>query len=109
MPCLPGLLPVMNDVHAGGVRGGIADCRSPETPLSISFERFGNSPSAAHGRIKTHVAASRPMITILGFFIVHYARLVFDSSCANMVPRNPAPLSLKKVHLSKMVSCIAKL
>src|ERR1700682_98729 len=56
----------MNDVHAGGVKGGITDCRSPETPFSISFERLGNRPFAAQGWIKSQVAESSPMITTFG-------------------------------------------
>src|ERR1700757_3764066 len=59
----------MNDVHAGGVRGGVADSSSPETPLDTSRERLGNRPSAHQGPSKSHVAESSPMMTIFGTFM----------------------------------------
>jgi hypothetical protein len=59
----------MNDVHAGGVKGGIADSSSPETPLDISRERFGNNPFSDQGPSKSQVAESNPMMTIFGVFM----------------------------------------
>src|SRR2546430_10303723 len=70
MPCLPGFFPVMNDVQAGGVIGGKIDASFPQAPFLISAFRFGSSPSAAHGPIRSKVAASRPTMTILGDFTV---------------------------------------
>src|SRR5438552_17782994 len=60
----------MNEVHAGGVIGGRIDRRVPDTPSFISFARFGMPPSAIHGRMSVHVAASNPMITTFGFFFM---------------------------------------
>ena len=59
----------MNEVQAGGVNGGIADARVPETPCSISWARLGNLLWAIQGRIKSQVAESRPKMNILGFSI----------------------------------------
>lgn len=59
----------MKDVHAGGVKGGIADASSPETPLDTSRARFGNRPFADHGPNKSQVAESKPMMTIFGEFM----------------------------------------
>src|SRR6266851_2632151 len=73
MPCLPGFFPVMNEVHAGGVIGGRTDCRLPETPTFMSLARFGMPPSAIHGRMSVHVAASSPMNTTFGFFFISRA------------------------------------
>src|SRR5580704_9037844 len=77
MPCLPGFLPVMNVVQAGGVSGGIADCKLPEVPFSTSLFRFGSFPSAAHGRIRSQVAESRPRMKIRGFCIVTSGLAIF--------------------------------
>ena len=60
----------MNEVHAGGVIGGRIDRRVPDTPSFISFARFGMPPSAIHGRMSVHVAASNPMITTFGSFFM---------------------------------------
>src|SRR5262249_18214175 len=68
MPCLPGFLPVMNDVQAGGVMGGKIDASLPQAPFLISAPKFGSFPSAAHGPIRSKVAASRPTITTFGLF-----------------------------------------
>ena len=58
----------MNDVQAGGVIGGRTDSSVPETPAFISFAKFGMLPSAIHGRMRVHVAASKPMTTTFGTF-----------------------------------------
>src|SRR5438093_7602795 len=60
----------MNEVHAGGVIGGRIDRRVPDTPSFINFARFGMPPSAIHGRMSVHVAASNPMITTFGSFFM---------------------------------------
>lgn len=59
----------MNDVHAGGVKGGIADSSPPETPLDTSRARLGNNPLADQGPSKSQVAESNPMMTIFGTFM----------------------------------------
>ena len=43
-PCLPGFLPVMKEVHAGGVMGGGMERNAPDTPTFINFARFGMLP-----------------------------------------------------------------
>src|SRR3981081_3256641 len=75
MPCFPGFLPVMNEVQAGGVSGGIADSNSPHTPLLVNFDRLGNRPSASHGPMRSQVAESKPNITIFGcsIFPIHFS------------------------------------
>src|SRR5713226_828147 len=75
MPCLPGFLPVMNEVHAGGVIGGRLDSSLPDTPAFTNFARFGMPPSAIHGRMSVHVAASNPMIITFGSFFIFAGRL----------------------------------
>ncbi len=57
----------MNEVQAGGVSGGIADSRSPATPLLINADRLGSNPFAAHGPTRSQVAESSPQITIFEF------------------------------------------
>jgi hypothetical protein len=57
----------MNDVHAGGVNGGIADSKFPETPSRVNFARLGRRHFSAQGPIKSQVAESKPMITIFGY------------------------------------------
>lgn len=59
----------MNDVQAGGVRGGVADSSSPETPDETSRERLGKSPLADQGLSRSQVAESNPMMTIFGTFM----------------------------------------
>src|SRR6266446_7231391 len=76
MPCLPGFLPVMNEVHAGGVIGGRIDSSLPDTPAFTNFARFGMPPSAIHGRMSVHVAASNPMIITFGSFFISRADYV---------------------------------
>jgi len=50
------------------VIGGRMDSSVPETPAFISFAKFGMLPSAIHGRMRVHVAASKPMTTTFGTF-----------------------------------------
>lgn len=68
IPCLPWFLPVMKEVHAGGVIGGRTDRSLAETPSFMSLASVGILPSATQGRINIQVAASSPMITALGCF-----------------------------------------
>src|SRR4030095_7189901 len=60
----------MNEVHAGGVIGGRIDRKAPDTPSFINFAKLGIPPSAIHGRISVHVAASNPMIITFGSFFM---------------------------------------
>jgi hypothetical protein len=66
---LPGFFPVMNEVQAGGVSGGIADSRMPDVPWLIRLLRFGSLFSAIQGRIKSQVAESQPITNIFCFSI----------------------------------------
>ena len=59
----------MKEVQAGGVNGGIAEVRVPETPCSTSLAKLGSLCWAIQGRIKSQVAESRPKMKILGFSI----------------------------------------
>jgi hypothetical protein len=67
-PCFPGFLPVMNEVHAGGVIGGRTDSSVAEAPSFTSLANVGILPSAIQGRMSVQVAASSPMMTALGCF-----------------------------------------
>ena len=69
MPCLPGFLPVMNDVQAGGVMGGTTDASLPHAPFCMSAVRLGSFPSAIHGRARSKVAESKPTIKTFGVFM----------------------------------------
>src|SRR6185369_12608594 len=66
MPCFPGFVPVMNDDQAGNVTGGVVERSTPAAPRATSAASAGISPAASHGRAKSHVAPSRPMIAITG-------------------------------------------
>jgi len=67
-PCFAGFLPVMNEVHAGGVIGGRTDSSVAEAPSFTSLANVGILPSAIQGRMSVQVAASSPMMTALGCF-----------------------------------------
>ena|SRR6266487_1971821 len=67
-PCFAGFLPVMNEVHAGGVSGGRTDSSVAEAPSFTSLANVGILPSAIQGRMSVQVAASSPMMTALGCF-----------------------------------------
>jgi hypothetical protein len=69
MPCLPGFLPVIKEVQAGGVMGGRIDASLPHAPFFMRAARFGNFPSAIQGQIRSKVAASRPTIRSRGVFM----------------------------------------
>src|SRR5260370_10970098 len=56
----------MNEVHAGGVSGGIGDSSSREMPFGERCERLGRRPWAGEGLIKSHVAESSPIMMIFG-------------------------------------------
>src|SRR5271168_4541039 len=66
IPCLLGFFPVMKEVQAEAVTGGITDSRSAETPRCIAAERFGKHPCAASGRTISHVAPSRLTMKTFG-------------------------------------------
>ena len=69
MPCFPGFFPVMKEVHAGGVIGGTIEASRPDAPVPIRCAMFGSLPSATQGLIRSRVAASRPTMRSLTFFI----------------------------------------
>src|SRR5262245_4764020 len=60
-PCAPGFFPVWKVTQAGAVTGGKIDRRGPLTPRPMSAARFGSTPSAHHGPMRSNVAPSRPI------------------------------------------------
>src|SRR5215469_15298995 len=102
MPCLPGFLPVMNDVQAGGVSGGIADSSSPRTPLSFKRARLGNLPSSTQGPIKSQVAESKPIITVFGlriFALIKFScRTAYrgDEKLRHFLDGSPIPSAIQR-------------
>jgi hypothetical protein len=57
----------MNEVHAGGVRGGIVLSRRPYEEVFIIFPRLGRSPLSIHGWRRSKVAPSKPITKTLEF------------------------------------------
>src|SRR5919201_4732500 len=76
MPCLPGFLPVMKEVQAGGVIGGRIDASLPQLPLLIRLASVGSLPSAIHGPISSRVAASSPTMRSRGVSMPLCSRLI---------------------------------
>src|ERR1044071_6169011 len=63
-PCWPGCLPVISEVQAGGVSGGITERRTARLPRSISSPRNGMTPRSAYGSRIVKVAPSRPIRSV---------------------------------------------
>jgi hypothetical protein len=70
MPCLPGLRPVKNEVHAGAVTGGTMDSSTPQHPRCMSRSSAGNRLASIIGRSTRHVAPSRPRINTRGLVAI---------------------------------------
>jgi hypothetical protein len=56
--------------RAGGVIGGRIDSSLPDTPGFTNLAKFGLPPSAIHGQMSVHVAASNLMIITFGSFFI---------------------------------------
>src|SRR6266436_2464898 len=69
-PCLPGFLPVVKEVQAGGVIGGRIDSSCPWVPSAISRAKLGIKPSATQDLARSQVAASKPTIMTFGAFTI---------------------------------------
>src|SRR5215210_965407 len=63
-PCPPGCLPVMSDVQAGGVSGGMIERRVARVPRVISSPTQGMIPRSTYGSSTVKVAPSRPMTSV---------------------------------------------
>ena len=48
MPCFPGLHPVIIDVHAGALKGGVVDLSLPYVPFSFNFFKLGSLSVLIH-------------------------------------------------------------
>ncbi|KPL10007.1 hypothetical protein AMJ71_04740 [candidate division TA06 bacterium SM1_40] len=64
-PCFPGLLPVMNEVQAGPVIGGMVDSSSPHAPCSMRRASVGTRPCSISGPMTSNVPPSSPKMTSL--------------------------------------------
>jgi hypothetical protein len=63
-PWCPGLRPVISDVQAGGVVGGITERNSAWTPEVTNSLRKGITPWVMSGSRMVKVAPSRPISTV---------------------------------------------
>ena len=80
-PCWPGFTPVIKLVQAGKVAGGVVERSGVQVPASITRARWGSSPEAAQGPMRSNVAPSRPTrSTRVGTSIAQVAETLLNRS-----------------------------
>jgi hypothetical protein len=105
-PCFAGFLPVMNEVHAGGVIGGRTDSSVAEAPSFTSLANVGILPSAIQGRMSVQVAASSPMMTALGCFRERWPWFELNGDVVLLVEQHADLVSYQNPKSSASVSSL---
>ena len=67
MPCSPGFLPVITELHDTDEISGIVDFIGVKTPSPLSSAKFGMTPFSARFSSSPKGTPSIPIITVLFF------------------------------------------